>query len=99
MNADDENPRERSRRLRTESTPEERKLWRHLRAKRFAGFKFRRQHRIGPYFADFCCIARRLIIELDGSQHAEWGQEEKDAGRTAYSTSKVTEWFDFGTGR
>ena len=44
--------RARGRRLRAESTPEEQKLWRHLRAKRFAGFKFRRQHRIGPYFAE-----------------------------------------------
>ena len=57
---------------------EERKLWAHLRAKRFGGFKFRRQHRIGPYFADFCCIARRLIVELDGSQHAEPDEERQD---------------------
>ncbi len=57
-------------------------MWKHVRAKRFLGFKFRRQHRIGPYFADLCCVERRLIIELDGSQHAE--QAPKDAGRTAY---------------
>jgi very-short-patch-repair endonuclease len=48
----------------------------------FGGLKFRRQHRIGPYFADFCCIDRRLIIEIDGSQHAEQG--EKDTERTQY---------------
>ncbi len=84
MNADDESPRDRSRRLRAESTPEERKLWRHLRAKRFGGFKFRRQHRIGPYFADFCCIERRLIIELDGGQHAAQEEERRDVVRTAY---------------
>ena len=84
MNADDESPRDRGRRLRAESTAEEQKLWRYLRAKRFAGFKFRRQHRIGPYFADLCCIERRVIIELDGSQHAKQKEERRDAARTAY---------------
>jgi very-short-patch-repair endonuclease len=84
MNADDESPRDRGRRLRAESTSEERRSWRYLRAKRFAGFKFRRQHRIGSYYADFCCIERRLIIELDGSQHAEPEVETRDADRTAY---------------
>jgi very-short-patch-repair endonuclease len=58
-----------------ESTGEERKLWAHLRAQRWGGFKFRRHHRIGPYFADFCCVAQHLIIELD---------ERKDGLRTAY---------------
>jgi very-short-patch-repair endonuclease len=61
---------------------EEALLWKHLRAKRFAGFKFRRQHRVGPYFADFCCIQKRLIVELDGGQHVE--QKAQDAKRTAY---------------
>ncbi|MBV8451158.1 MAG: DUF559 domain-containing protein [Deltaproteobacteria bacterium] len=46
MNPDDENPRDRSRRLRVESTKEEQELWRQLGAQRFAGFKFRRQHRL-----------------------------------------------------
>jgi very-short-patch-repair endonuclease len=84
MNSEDERPRDRGRRLRAELTDEERKLWVHLRAKRIGGFKFRRQHRIGPYFADFCCIAQHLIIELDGSQHAEPEEEHKDGLRTAY---------------
>ena len=48
------------------------------------GVKLRRQHRIGPYFADFCCVAQHLIIELDGSQHAEPQEERKDGLRTAY---------------
>src|SRR5260370_32597524 len=43
-----------------------------------------RQQRIGPYFADFCCGAQHLIIELDGSQHAEPEEERKDGLRTAY---------------
>jgi very-short-patch-repair endonuclease len=84
MSSEDETPRDRGPRLRAESADEERKLWKHLRAKHFGGFEFRRQHRIGPYFADFCCIAKHLIIELDGSQHAEQERERKDASRTAY---------------
>jgi very-short-patch-repair endonuclease len=71
MNSEPEKARDRSRRRRAESTDAERRLWVHLRAKRFSGFKFRRQHPIGPYFADFCCVARLLVIEIDGSQHAE----------------------------
>jgi len=47
--------------------------------------KFRRQHPIGPYFADFCSIERRLVIELDGSQHAELSQEDKT--RTSFLQS------------
>ena len=62
-----------------ESTDQERELWRTLRAKRFGGFKFRRNHPIGPYFADFCCVKQRLIIELDGSQHGEPEQGRKHA--------------------
>ena len=58
-----------ARRLRCEQTPEEKELWRALRAGRFAGFKFRRQHPLGEYILDFYCPAARLSIELDGSQH------------------------------
>jgi adenine-specific DNA-methyltransferase len=56
--------------------------WRHLRARQLAGAKFRRQHPIGPYFADLCCVEAGVVIELDGGQHAE--QAEQDARRTAY---------------
>jgi very-short-patch-repair endonuclease len=76
--------RERRRQLRSQSTEIERNLWAQLRAQRFAGFKFRRQHPIGPYFADFCCTRRRLVIELDGDQHAEPDAEQYDALRTAF---------------
>ena len=75
-----------------ELTSEERKLWAHLRAKRCGGFKFRRQHRIGPYFADFCCVARHLIIELDSSQHAAPPEERKDELRTAYLNGVLRFW-------
>jgi very-short-patch-repair endonuclease len=48
--------------------------------------KFRRQHPIGPYFADFCAIKQRLVIELDGGQHAELSQE--DEIRTSFLKSR-----------
>jgi len=57
--------------LRTTSTDAEIKLWYHLRAKRLGGLKFRRQHPIPPYVADFFCEELKLVIELDGSQHNE----------------------------
>lgn len=60
-----------ARSLRSEQTPAERELWQQLRAKRFDGFKFRRQQPLGRYIVDFVCLAQRLIVELDGSQHAE----------------------------
>jgi very-short-patch-repair endonuclease len=52
--------------FRTESTDEERELWRVLRARRFGGFEFRRDHPIGPYFADFCWVKRLASRPLHG---------------------------------
>ena len=69
------------RRLRREQTQAESLLWQQLRGKRLAGAKFRRQHLIGNSIVDFCCLRSRLIIEVDGSQHAE--EAEIDAARTA----------------
>ena len=57
--------------LRRHMTAPERLLWYFLRAKRFSGRKFRRQHPIGPFIADFACVEHRLVIEADGGQHAE----------------------------
>ena len=57
--------------LRTNQTDAERRLWYHLRAHRFMGLKFKRQKPLGPYIVDFICMERRIIIELDGGQHAE----------------------------
>lgn len=70
-----------ARTLRLEQTEQERQLWQCLRAKRFAGFKFKRQHPIGGYIADFICFEPRLIVELDGSQHAglKYCDQERDA--------------------
>ena len=59
-------------------TDAERAMWSQLRGRRFAGFKFKRQWTIGSYVVDFCCIERRLIIEIDGGQH----RVERDAART-----------------
>jgi very-short-patch-repair endonuclease len=64
--------------LRSAGTDAESKLWHYLRAGRLGGFKFRRQHPLPPYVADFYCEELRLIIELDGSQHSE----ESDLTRT-----------------
>jgi len=67
-------------------TPAEAKLWTYLRAHRMIDVHFRNQHAIGKYVVDFCAPRRKLIIELDGSQHFE--QEEYDAERTAFLETK-----------
>ena len=72
----------RAKQLRRKMTPTEIKLWRHLRAHRLGGVHFRPQHAIGSYIADFCAPRKKLIIELDGSQHFE--QKEYDDERTKY---------------
>jgi very-short-patch-repair endonuclease len=76
----------RAKELRRDMTPQEIKLNAHLRAHRMGGVHFRPQHAIGNYIADFCAPRRKLIIELDGSQHLE--QDEYDAERTAFFESK-----------
>ncbi|NQD38574.1 endonuclease domain-containing protein [Permianibacter sp. IMCC34836] len=71
-----DNQRCRARRLRKEMTDAERMLWRQLRdPEKFAG-KFRRQFPLGDYIVDFVCIERRLIIEVDGSQHLQSSHDE-----------------------
>src|ERR1051325_5450493 len=57
--------------LRQNQTEAEARLWSRLRAHRMAGVQFRRQHAIGNYIVDFCSPRRKLIIELDGSQHLD----------------------------
>ena len=59
-----------SRKLRKEMTEAEKKLWQYLRAKQVFGIKFRRQQQINNYIVDFYCPSKRIIIELDGGQHA-----------------------------
>ena len=76
-------PREHARSLRKQLTDAERLLWSKLRGRRFAGFKFRRQVPLGRYIVDFACFDRRLVLELDGGQHAETEARKYDADRTA----------------
>ena len=73
----------RSRELRKDMSPPEVKLWNRVRAGRLGGLKFRRQHRIGPYIADFYCAAATLVVELDGQRH----DPDHDATRDAYMQS------------
>ena len=60
-----------ARRLRHDATDAERVLWRHLRSRQVQGLKFRRQFPIAGFIADFACVEARLVIELDGGQHAD----------------------------
>jgi len=53
-----------------------------LRKKQLCGFQFRRQYAIGPFFVDFVCLQARLIVEVDGSQHAD--QQERDESRSEF---------------
>lgn len=71
-----------ARTLRQNQTDAERKLWYLLKNRNFSGYKFRRQFSIGPYIVDFCCMKRRLIVELDGSQHVLKANQDKK--RTTY---------------
>ena len=70
-----------ARKLRKSSTEAEAILWAHLRNRRLDGLKFRRQVPIAGYIADFACIEPKIVIEVDGSQHAD--DVLKDAARTA----------------
>lgn len=75
-------PHHRERILRQQQTDAERALWQHVRDRRLLGHKFRRQHRIGRFVADFVCLEARLIVELDGSQHLD--REAHDDARTRW---------------
>ena len=75
------------RRLRSEMTGAEARLWSRLRMKQFQGLKFRRQHGIGPYIVDFYCSERSFVIEVDGDSHADVNQVLKDRQRESYLQS------------
>jgi very-short-patch-repair endonuclease len=74
------------RELRQTSSDAEKHLWYFLRAKRLNGYKFRRQHLIHPFVVDFVCLEKKLIIELDGGQHAM--RQHYDEKRTVFLESK-----------
>jgi very-short-patch-repair endonuclease len=78
----DSTPKNFARTLRRNQTEAEKRLWRKLRSRDFQGVKFRRQQPLGPYVADFCSFQNKMIIELDGGQHAL--AQEEDEKRTAY---------------
>jgi very-short-patch-repair endonuclease len=67
-------------------TDAERKLWSLLRRRQLLGYKFRRQQPLGPYIVDFVCLENKLVIEVDGGQHAE--NKDDDACRTQWLEDK-----------
>jgi very-short-patch-repair endonuclease len=69
--------------LRQRTTPAEQALWDLLRNRRFLGLKFRRQHRIGPFIADFYCHDLKLVVEVDGGVHDTRSQALRDDNRDA----------------
>jgi very-short-patch-repair endonuclease len=74
-------PARQGRRLRSVQTDAERRLWMRLRRHQL-GVQFRRQHPIGPYIVDFCCVERMMVVELDGGQHED--QRARDEARTQW---------------
>jgi very-short-patch-repair endonuclease len=80
--------RVRARSLRINFTNAERIIWSALRAHRMNGASFRRQTPVGPYIVDFVCHAARLVVEIDGGQHFESKEEQRDARRDAYLTGR-----------
>lgn len=77
-----------SRRLRKNQTPWEKKLWMYLKGSQFFGCKFKRQVVIGDYIVDFSCFKNKLIVELDGSEHAEDIARAKDEIRNIFFKNK-----------
>ena len=75
-----------SKNLRKNQTDAERKMWRHLKNRALAGYKFRRQCPVGPYIVDFVCFEKMVVVEIDGGQHAE--RLKGDVRRTAYLKSR-----------
>ena len=68
-------------------TSSEIRVWLYLRRRKLDGWKFRRQHPIGPYVVDFYCPAARLVVELDGDSH-DGNKDEYDDRRQAWLESK-----------
>lgn len=74
----------RAKKLRRPMTPQELGLWLRVKNRQLGGFKFRRQHPVGPYILDFYCAEVRLAVEIDGQTHWSADQERHDARRDAY---------------
>lgn len=84
MNMDYLDPIELARRLRQTRTSSEDWLWQFLRNRQRCGKKFRRQHPLGAYIADFYCVEAKLVIELDGEPHQTPEGQQKDKARDAW---------------
>src|SRR5690606_7716544 len=87
---------QRQRTLRRNSTDCERELWRYLRSRQLDGAKFRRQHPFGDYILDFACLERKIVVELDGGQHAgatkydDWRTRHLEQAGLPYCDSGIT---------
>ena len=77
-------PHPNARRLRKDMPAAEQRLWARLRGRRLGDYRFRRQHTIGPYIADFACVEAMLVVELDGDQHALGAAPMRDAARDRF---------------
>ncbi|WP_420387392.1 endonuclease domain-containing protein [Roseivirga sp.] len=75
---------ERAKRLRNNMTTQEKKLWEKLRLNRMKGLRFKAQHPMASYIADFYCHKLRLVIEIDGPNHSQSDQFEYDQARTSH---------------
>lgn len=75
---------QRARTLRQKATPQEQKVWKILRCKRYFHLHWKRQQSLGPYVVDFYCHEKKLIIEVDGGQHGTDEGIAHDSERTTY---------------
>jgi very-short-patch-repair endonuclease len=85
MRGPEPNQVKRARALRHNSTKAELMVWRYLRDRQVEGFKFVRQQPIGPYYVDFVCRQQRVVVEIDGGQHAD---SASDRVRDAYLVAR-----------
>ncbi|HET6619101.1 MAG TPA: endonuclease domain-containing protein [Dongiaceae bacterium] len=82
-----------ARKLRRNLTDAERKLWHYLRQRQLGGFHFRKQCPIGPFIADFACLKAKLIVEVDGGQHADNASDQaRDARFAAHGYRTLRFW-------
>jgi very-short-patch-repair endonuclease len=82
-----------ARQMRHKPTDAEARMWRFLRDRRFAGFKFRRQVPFKGYILDFVCFERRVVVEIDGSQHYESQRDEtRDAALASEGFYVIRYW-------
>ena len=88
MRKDEKKSRPHVKNLRKNMTEAEVILWSKLRLKEQHGVRFRRQHPVGPYIADFACVAAKLIVEVDGATHSSDGEIAYDRKRDAYMTQR-----------